>query len=194
MRLILASNSPRRRELLTSLGLQFSVQTDAALDESRVLAQLHGDLEQRLTRLAQLKGAEIARGCPADTVLSADTVVLAEQEVLGKPRDNAEAQAMLSRLSGRTHTVLTAVCVQREMDGLVQSGVESTRVSFNLLDAETIARYVERAQPFDFAGSYAIQGLGALLVRKIDGDYSNVVGLPLGLTTRLLAEAGMRVL
>jgi septum formation protein len=121
-------------------------------------------------------------------------VVLAEQEVLGKPRDAAEAQAMLSRLSGRTHTVLTAVCVRREMDGLVQAGVESTRVSFNLLDAETIARYVERVQPFDYAGSYAIQGLGALLVRKIDGDYTNVVGLPLGLTARLLEEAGVRVL
>lgn len=194
MRLILASNSPRRKELLATLGLEFSVLASAALDEARVLAELHGDLEQRLARLAQLKGAEVARGCPADTVLSADTVVLAQQEVLGKPRDATEAQAMLARLSGRAHTVLTAVCVQREVDGLLQSGVEATRVSFNLLEADAIARYVERAQPFDYAGSYAIQGLGALLVRKIDGDYSNVVGLPLGLTARLLEEAGVRVL
>ena len=194
MALIIASQSPRREQLLTTLGLEFTVTGSAAIDEERILAGTDGSLEDRLRRLALLKGEQVATTHPDDIVLSADTVVVVNGEVLGKPRDVDEARQMLSRLNGRAHHVLTGVAVQRVAAGYRETGVESTRVTFSLVDGETIDRYIARAQPFDKAGSYAIQGLGALLVRKIEGDYSNVVGLPLPLTARLLTGAGMVVL
>ena len=194
MSLILASASPRRRELLATLGLAFRVCSGAELDEARVLSGMQGGLAERLEQLALLKGCGVAQAAPADTVLSADTAVVVDGGVLGKPVDAAEAAVMLTRLSGRAHLVLSAVAVQRAADGLLRTGCEATTVHFNALDDGQIARYVAQAQPFDYAGAYAIQGLGALLVRGIEGDYSNVVGLPLGLTARLLGAAGIEVL
>jgi septum formation protein len=194
MRLLLASASPRRAELLASLGLACSVLPGAALDEAEVLAGLNGGLPSRLERLAQLKGADAARANPGDIVLSADTVVVLDGAVMGKPRDDAMARLMLLRLSGQTHQVLTGVCVQRAADSFLRTGCETTSVSFRPLTSEQVTHYIALAQPYDFAGSYAIQGLGALLVQGISGDYSNVVGLPLGLTAHLLAEAGLPVL
>ena len=194
MGLILASSSPRRKELLTTLGVDFRVMPAAELDEGAVLAEAQGELGERLEQLAQLKGEAVARESPADVVISADTVVEAGGEVLGKPRDVEEARAMLTRLAGRTHRVYTAVAVQQQAKQFLATGCEVTEVTFDLLDGETISRYVARAQPFDKAGAYAIQGLGALLVRRIKGDYPNVVGLPLRLTARLLTAAGVQVL
>jgi len=194
MGIILASQSPRRRELLTTLGLEFTVASGAELDEARVLDEATGDLVEKLKHLAALKGEAIAREHPEDVVISADTVVEIDGDLLGKPADVIEAKAMLTRLSGRAHRVHTAVAVRHESGGFFQAGVETTRVTFDLLDSETIARYIARAEPFDKAGAYAIQGLGALLVRRIEGDYSNVVGLPLPLTARLLTAAGVVVL
>ena len=194
MHLILASASPRRSELLSTLGLRFDVATGADLDEAALLGAHDGPLETRLCALARFKGVEVAVEHPQATVLSADTVVVLDGVPLGKPADPDHAREMLSRLSGRTHEVYTAVCVQRAADSFRAQGCEITRVYFSELGTETIKRYIERAQPFDFAGAYAIQGLGALLVARIEGDYSNVVGLPLGLTARLLAQAGIEVL
>lgn len=194
MMLILSSTSPRRRKLLSALALEFSVMPGAELDESEVLDNYGGELAQRLERLAQEKGAGVAREHPHAIVLSADTVVEIGGELLGKPLDNADACKMLHRLSGREHRVHTGVAVQRVRDSLLHTGCETTRVFFAALDADTIARYIARAKPFDKAGAYAIQGLGALLVKRIEGDYSNVVGLPLALTARLLSAAGLHVL
>jgi len=194
MALILASQSPRREQLLLTLGLDFTITGSAEVDEARILRETTGDLKDRLKHLALLKGQDAAAAHPDDIVLSADTVVVINDEVLGKPRDVEDARQMLSRLSGRAHHVYTGVAVQRPATGYRETGVESTRVTFNLVDSATIDRYIARAQPFDKAGSYAIQGLGSLLVRKIEGDYSNVVGLPLPLTARLLTGAGMVVL
>jgi len=194
MQLILASTSPRRRELLATLGLEFAVRPGSAIDEAEVLSNSSGNLVQRLERLAQMKGATVAAEHPQAAVLSADTVVEIDGELLGKPRDRAEAQAMLARLSGREHRVLTSVAVQRANDGLLQAGCETTRVFFAELADETIQRYISHAEPYDKAGAYAIQGLGALLVARIDGDYSNVVGLPLPLSARLLEDAGIQIL
>lgn len=194
MSLILASSSPRRKHLLSTIGLAFDVLPGAQLDEAGVLASAGGSLQERIEYLARLKGEPVALESPAAVVISADTVVEIDGDALGKPLDVDEARAMLTRLSGRAHHVHTGVAVQCRQSGFSQSGVESTRVTFALLDGETIGNYIAREQPFDKAGAYAIQGLGALLVRRIEGDYSNVVGLPLPLTARLLTAAGLRVL
>jgi septum formation protein len=194
MGLILASASPRRKELLAQLGLDFSVLPSVQLDEARVLRELRGDLELRLRRLAQLKGGEIARESPTDCVISADTVVVLDGEVLGKPRDRVQGIKMLERLSGRTHQVITAVAVQWVLTDYLRSETETTQVVFNELSSDLIQRYLDRAQPYDMAGSYAIQGIGTLLAKRIEGCYSNVVGLPLSLTARLLDGAGVFVL
>ena len=194
MSLILASSSPRRKSLLATLGLEFAVLPGAELDEAGILATADGGLLERIEYLARLKGEGVAKESAEAIVISADTVVEIDGDALGKPVDVDEARAMLTRLSGRAHYVHSGVAVQCIQTGFSQTGVESTRVTFALLDGETINNYIARAQPFDKAGAYAIQGLGALLVRRIEGDYSNVVGLPLPLTARLLTAAGMRVL
>jgi len=194
VRLILASSSPRRRELLATLGVEFITEPGADLAEAELLARLDGDLEERLGQLALLKGDAAASSSPASLVLSADTAVVVGEDVLGKPANLAEAVEMLRRLSGRVHLVITAVAVQQREARLEHVAVETTRVAFHRLDDDTIRRYVQREQPYDKAGAYAIQGLGALLVSRIEGDYSNVVGLPLGATARLLQGAGLRIL
>jgi septum formation protein len=194
MTLILASASPRRKSLLATLGLEFAVLPGTELDEAGILGAADGGLHDRIEHLARLKGEPVAIEAPESIVISADTVVEIDGDILGKPRDVDDAREMLTRLSGRAHHVHTGVAVQCSRTGFRQSGVESTRVTFALLDSETINSYIARAEPFDKAGAYAIQGLGALLVRRIEGDYSNVVGLPLPLTARLLTAAGVRVL
>jgi septum formation protein len=193
MGLILASNSPRRRHLLDGLGLEFSVLPSVELDEARVLRDLRGDLELRLRRLAQLKGGEVARTSPTDCVISADTVVVIDDEVLGKPKDRPHAIEMIERLSGRTHRVITAVAVQWVLCDFLRSEVESTEVTFKQLDRASIEKYVDTAEPYDKAGGYGIQAEGAELVDNVSGDYNNVVGLPLDLTVRLLEAAGVMV-
>lgn len=192
--LILASTSPRRRELLATLGVPFTVVAGEKVDEAGLLAAHNGSLEERLLALAKRKGEHVAQAHPAAAVLSADTVVVIDGAALGKPVDAAEAREMLCRLSGRMHEVYTAVAVQHAQLHYTASGCEITRVHFSELSSGRIARYIEREQPYDKAGAYAIQGIGALLVARIEGDYSNVVGLPLGLTARLLERAGIDVL
>jgi septum formation protein len=185
-RVILASASPRRRELLDLVGIAHDVQP-ADIDET------YRDGEEAAAhaeRLAREKGEKIAAQYPEAIVISADTIVLVDGLVLGKPRDEAEAARMLSMLSGQTHVVLTAVAVTYR--GHMRSGVESVRVTFRTLDRERIGAYIATAEPMDKAGAYGIQGFGATLVERIDGDYFAVMGLALARMVDLLQEVGVR--
>ena len=188
-RLILASASPRRRELLTQAGLDFEVRA-AAIDES----PLHGEaaaayVERLAIEKAQAVCALYDRHADSVTILAADTtVVLPDGEILGKPVNAADARRMLGLLSGRTHAVMTGLAaVSSARKGLV-STVEITQVTFLVLTGEEIAAYVASGEPLDKAGAYAIQGYAARWIPRIEGDYFNVVGLPIARTVSLLAE------
>ena len=199
--LILASASPRRRELLASLDLDFTVRP-ATVDETPNPGERPRDLVRRLAREKAEAGArngeqassEDARdaGQGHEWVLAADTIVVIEGEVLGKPADRTEARSMLKRLQSRWHLVLTGVAL-RPPDGDTLHAVESTRVLFAELTPEQIDWYAETGEPDDKAGAYAVQGLGALFVSEIDGNYSNVVGLPLPTVRQLFEGAGSDV-
>ncbi len=182
--LILASSSPRRRELLGALGLRFTVRA-ADLDETPLPGE---DPRDTVLRLAQAKAA--ARAHPGELVLAADTVVVIDGELLGKPSDPADARRMLGRIAGREHTVLTAVALEESGRDRRAADVAASRVRMAAMSAEEIAWYVETGEPLDKAGSYAVQGLGALFVEEVFGNYTNVVGLPIPLTYRLFRELG----
>lgn len=143
-----------------------------------------------MLRLAKEKAA--ARAHPGELVLAADTVVVIDGELLGKPRDAEDARRMLGRIAGREHVVLTAVAL--EEPGRRTSGIETSRVRMAALTPEEIAWYVDTGEPMDKAGSYAVQGIGALFVEEVHGNYTNVVGLPLPLTYRLFRELGYELL
>jgi septum formation protein len=184
-RLVLASASPRRRELLAQLGLRFEV---AAADLDETPHQGEG-AEAYVMRLAREKAREVAARHPAAWVLAADTTVVLGEELLGKPRDAAEAREMLGRLSGRTHEVHTGMALLGP--GGEQARVVRTRVTFRTLSAGEIAWYAGTGEPLDKAGSYAIQGKGGFLVDSVEGSPTNVIGLPLGEALELLARAGL---
>lgn len=181
--LYLASGSPRRRELLTQLGLQFE-RLITHVEEQR---QPEEAAEAYVRRLASDKArAGVAVASQDLPVLGADTIVVLNGEVLEKPQDAAHAAAMLSKLSGKTHQVMTAVALadkQRELDCLV-----TTDVTFRKMTAEEISHYIASGEPMDKAGAYGIQGLGGNFVRKINGSYHAVVGLPLVETGELLSH------
>jgi MAF protein/D-tyrosyl-tRNA(Tyr) deacylase len=182
--LVLASASPRRRDLLSDLGLSFTTappDVDEDLDPT-------GDAAEQAGVLAERKARSVRPGPGECIVLAADTIVALEKHVLGKPADEADAIRMLSELSGKEHTVVTGVCAALAPSGVCRTRVVSTRVRFREMGTEEIRRYVATGEPLGKAGAYAIQGLGGLLVSGIDGDYSNVVGLPLGATLDLLEE------
>jgi septum formation protein len=185
-RVILASASPRRRELLDLVGIAHDVQP-ADIDETYREGE---EAAAHAERLAREKGETIAALHPQAIVIAADTIVLVDGLVLGKPRDEADAARMLSMLSGQSHVVLTAVAVSYR--GRMRSGVESVRVTFRTLDSERIGAYIATAEPMDKAGAYGIQGFGATLVERIDGDYFAVMGLALARMVDLLQEIGVR--
>ena len=185
-RIVLASQSPRRRELLALVGIPHEV-APADVDESVFGDEAPGAYTERLARR---KAAVIARRAPEAVVVAADTTVVIDGLILGKPDDEADARRMLRLLSGRTHTVHTAVSVASR--GAVVSGVEDVSVTFRALEDDEIAAYVATREPMDKAGSYGIQGYGATIVERIDGDYFAVMGLPLVRLTRLLARVGVR--
>ena len=181
---MLASNSPRRRELLRAAGFEFDV-VAIDIDETR------GDgeaAELYVARLAQAKARAAERSGTDHIVVGADTVVVVGGEVLGKPHDPADAARMLRRLSGRSHDVLTGVAVVWR--GQMLSRVERTDVWFSRLSDADIAWYLASGEPMDKAGAYAIQGLASRFIPRIDGSYSNVVGLPIAAVVELLEEAG----
>jgi septum formation protein len=178
--LVLASSSPRRRDLLTLLGVPFSA-TDADVDETPRDGERPLDLVRRLA-------VDKARAVDGDPVLAADTVVDVDGEILGKPVDADDARRMLERLAGRTHHVHTGVAVRS--GGHVEIEVVSTAVRFVPLSGDAIEWYVGTGEPFGKAGAYAIQGAGGALVEGIEGSVSNVVGLPLATVASLLGIGG----
>ena len=186
--LVLASASPRRRELLGQIGLEPTVQP-ASIDESPLPDEAPCAY---VLRLAQSKAKAVAAQLQGnDVVLAADTIVALEDHLLGKPQDAADAHNMLRQLAGRSHRVLTGVAVCHPGRGFCLAEVEITEVFFEELTDQAIEHYIASGEPDDKAGAYAIQGLGAVFVKRIEGNYSNVVGLPLPLTCRLLRRAGL---
>jgi septum formation protein len=185
VRVVLASQSPRRRELLSLVGIAHTV-IPADIDESMRPGERPAPHAERLART---KAATIAAREPDALIVAADTIVVIDGVILGKPRDEADARHTLRMLSGRQHVVFTAVAVAR--GSRVESEVEEVTVSFRDLSDAEIAAYVATGEPMDKAGSYGIQGYGATLVERIDGDYFAVMGLSLVRTVRLMARLGV---
>ena len=190
MDIILASQSPRRKELLGQMGLKgfqiISPDVDETVEENLSPSQLVEELSLRKARAVAREADE------DDLIIAADTVVALDGGILGKPADEREAFAMLSALSGNRHRVYTGVTVLR--GSWVVTGYEETIVTFRELEPEEIMDYIETGEPMDKAGAYGIQGLGALLVSGIEGDYFNVMGLPVYRLGRILADFGIDLL
>ena len=183
---ILASASPRRRELLALIGIAHEVRP-ADIDESYLEGETpHAHAE----RLAREKAAAIAAADPEAVTIGSDTIVVVDGRVLGKPRDVAHAQEMLRMLSGRSHEVMTGVATTWR--GRTLSGVETVGVTFRELDAGDIDGYIATGEPMDKAGAYGIQGFGATIVTRVHGDYFAVMGLPLNRLVRQLEALGLR--
>ena len=180
-RIVLASASPRRAELLRAAGIDFEVQP-ANVDET--ICERESPIEYA-SRVAEAKGRLVFEQDKERTVLAEDTVVVVDAQILGKPVDDAEAGRMLRLLSGRTHDVVTAVSIFHP-GGIVDTRVDTTAVEFAALSDSEISWYVASAEPMDKAGAYAVQGLASRFVTRIDGSYSNVVGLPVALVYQML--------
>jgi septum formation protein len=193
--LVLASASPRRQELLRNAGIPFTVQpadideTPRAGESARVCAE----------RLAREKALEVWRRRPGQVVLGADTVVVVDETILGKPADREDALRMLRLLSGRIHLVITGVCVVKsaasfDLPGVddvtaeIKTASETTLVTMNEISEEEIQAYIATGEPMDKAGAYAIQGMASRWIPRIEGDYSNVVGLPVALVYSMLRK------
>jgi septum formation protein len=187
--LILASASPRRRQLLAQLALPFTVMP-ANLDERQLANE---SPQPYVMRMAESKAAHLAQQYPDAFVLGADTVVVLDNDVLGKPADMTEARQMLRRLSGRQHTVITGLALLQQRQQLKRLDTVSTLVRFRPLLPADIEAYVATGEPLDKAGAYAIQGGAAAFVIALHGCYTNVVGLPLRRTAALLRSAGLDV-
>jgi nucleoside triphosphate pyrophosphatase len=186
MRLILASSSPRRRELLRAAGLRFRAQASSIEPPPR-----RGESAAAYARrAARAKALDVAGKSPRGAlVLAADTVVVVNGKILGKPRDRAAAARMLRKLSGRTHRVLTGVCLAQAPRRILALQHETTRVRFRKLGEAEIQDYLASGEPFDKAGAYAIQGLASKFVTRIEGCYFNVVGLPVPMVYEMLRAA-----
>jgi septum formation protein len=186
--LVLASASPRRQELLRAAGISFAVQP-ADIDESPSPGETARDCAERL---ATQKALAVWRARPQDTVLGADTVVVVEQTILGKPVDAADAARMLRLLAGRQHQVITGVCLVTPeavpAKHNLRPASETTLVTMSEMSEEEIRDYVATGESMDKAGAYAIQGMASRWIPRIAGDYSNVVGLPVALVYRMLHE------
>ncbi len=201
MRIVLASASPRRKELLSGLGLSFEV-VPSEVPENGLENARPGEAAALALALAQRKAEDVARRIrqgrePAGSgaavtedghvlVVAADTLVVLPDRILGKPASDVEAERMLKVLAGREHRVVTGVVVTDPVSRLTHGATEETKVFFRPLDRRAIMAYVATGEPADKAGAYAVQGVGSLLVERIEGDYFNVVGLPLGCLAKLL--------
>lgn len=189
-RLILASASPRRRELLENIGLKFDIIVSSENEEN-----IDDTLPPKLytSELAVLKANSVAKklieeGRQKGIIIAADTVVYLDEKILGKPKNKEDAFLMLNSLSGRIHSVYTGICVLRLNDGFIVSESVRTDVKFKDIDEKLIRKYIDTNEPMDKAGAYGIQGRGSLLVEKIDGDYFNVVGLPVSTLCEILKK------
>jgi septum formation protein len=190
-RLVLASTSPRRRKLIAEAGLEFDVAAPRYTDEKNDAGEDPGRLVERH---AEAKARSVAAEHPGAVVIGADTIVVVDGAVLGKPAGEAEAEEMLATIAGRDHLVYTGVAVVYADAGAAETAHEVTKVTVRSLTADEISRYVATGEPLDKAGAYAIQGIGCFIVERIDGDYFNVVGLPMVLLSRLLKRFGYEVI
>jgi len=187
--LLLASGSPRRAELLRNAGIAFEAEAPD-VDET----QRPGEpAEVYVQRLAEAKARALAARHPDRVILGADTTVVLGGEVLGKPRDRGDAARMLSLLSGRSHVVLTGICLIVPPAGAAYTDIAATTVDFLTLSLTDIDTYVASGEPMDKAGAYAIQGQAARFVRRLEGSYSNVVGLPVALVQGMCRAHGIQV-
>ena len=197
--LVLASASPRRQELLRNVGIPFMVQA-ADIDETPRAGELPRDCAERLARE---KALAVFQQRPRDCVLGADTIVVVDNAILGKPRDSDDAARMLRLLSGRRHEVITGVCVVEavarghwsgasDSTAEVKAASETTLVTMSELSDAEIREYVASGEPMDKAGAYAIQGMASRWIPRIEGDYSNVVGLPVALVYAMLRKGAAK--
>ena len=186
MAIILASKSPRRQQLLRQLGVEFTIQT-ADIDETMFPGRKP---EDEVARVSALKARAVVCA-PDDLVISADTIVVADDMILGKPKNEADASKMLRLLSGRAHTVMTGLSVRR--GDTVCTEVIQTSVWFRDLTNDEIARYIATGEPMDKAGAYGIQGLAGLFVERLDGDYFSVMGLPICKLGEMLRSFGVTI-
>jgi septum formation protein len=200
-KIYLASKSPRRRELLRQIGVDFELlmlrdQTPRGpeVDEVVLPGEAPATYVERVTRekVACAERIMFFRKLPLRPILSADTSVIVDGRILGKPADVAEATAMLQLLSGRSHQVLT--CVAVSWDGNVWHALQSSYVTFDTLSDQVIAAYCATNEPYDKAGGYGIQGMASVFIQSITGSYSGIMGLPLHETAQLLQQAGRRIL
>ena len=190
MKLILASSSPRRQAYLKDLGIAFR-RVSPDVDERRRRAE---SPRAYVRRLAVEKASVVSERYPRSWVVSADTTVVVDKRVLGKPRNPAEARKMLRKLSGRSHRVLSGIALVHRAESVVRSAVSSTRVFIRRLSDDEIRWYVSTGEPLDKAGAYGAQGKGGLLVARVEGSFSNVVGFPLEKFYELLKACGLSLL
>lgn len=189
-KIILASSSPRRRELLTRVGCEFEVIVPDAVEP---LPKRGEDARDFVLRSAVAKCDAVASAHPERVVLAADTIVVLDGAILGKPRGSGDAFSMLKSLVGRTHQVMSGVAARRGERHIERLSITDVSFRSDITDDE-LRRYVATGEPLDKAGAYGIQGLGSLLVRRIDGDYFGVVGLPIADTSSILGEFGIRLI
>jgi septum formation protein len=187
MRLILASASPRRADLLREAGIDVEIQP-ANVDED---VALHETPEAYVRRVAEAKGRAVSRQADGRFVLAADTAVVVDGAILGKPTGPEDAARMLQMLSGRAHEVVSGVCLIKDQERVVETVVEVSTVEFAALSPAEIAWYVASGESMDKAGGYGIQGLASRFVTRIEGSYSNVVGLPIAVVYRMCRKAGL---
>lgn len=188
MQIILASGSPRRRELLTQIGISFQIKKSQA--EERITKQIP---EEVVKELSFQKAADVAAQVEQGVILGADTIVCLGQEIMGKPKDREDAYRMLELLQGRTHSVFTGVTLIKKMSGqetVIRSFARETKVMVHEMSSAEIEAYLDTGDPFDKAGSYGIQGPFAAYVDGIEGDYNNVVGLPVSAVYQELKSMG----
>ena len=186
-KIVLASSSPRRKALLKSLGVRFSV-LPSRFDERQVTAI---EPKAYAKKLAMLKAKEVSKRVKKGIIIGADTVVVVGKKILNKPKDVADARRMLKLLGGKTHTVITGVCVINNYDKTREIISVSAKVRFKKLSERTIDWYINTREPLDKAGAYAIQGKGAVLIEGISGDYNSIVGLPLTALSKILIRMGV---
>jgi septum formation protein len=186
-RFVLASSSPRRRELLASIGLQFDVIPSTVPEE----LQRGEAAEEYVIRLSRQKAAAVAGANRDRWIIAADTIVVLGDQILEKPRDAADAKRMLGAIAGQTHVVYTGVTVKCLQNNYADTHVAASEVRMLPLNAKEIDWYVATGEPLDKAGAYAAQGVGALFIESIHGSYTNVVGLPLALLFQMLRRAGL---
>lgn len=187
MEIILASASPRRADLLRQIGVEFSI----CVSDMMEIADNNLPIRERIMKLALEKAINVAKRFSEGIILGADTVVVCDDLILGKPKDREDAKEMLQKLSGRTHQVMTAVALVDAATGQEWQNVQVSEVVFRAMTEQDIEAYLRTGEYIDKAGAYGIQGFGALLVEKISGCYYNIVGLPLKMTADGLKEMGV---